>query len=99
MHGSDDCRCIRLQNKTWYPFASARSLLIAIIFFLAWSDTQGQGSQASANNLLKLTQQAQAAIASQHWGAAAASYEQAIRLAPNNASLRVDLGAALARLG
>ena len=99
MHASNHCRCISLQNVTWNQLAGVRSLLIAVIFFLASIEAPGQASQASANSLSKLTQQGQAAIASQQWEAADASYEQAIRLAPRNANLRIDSGAVLTKLG
>lgn len=99
MHASDHCRCICLQNVTWDQLAGVRSLLISVIFFFASIDAPGQASQASANSLLKLSQKGQAAIASQQWEAAEASYEQAVLLAPKNANLRMDSGAVLTKLG
>jgi tetratricopeptide (TPR) repeat protein len=56
-------------------------------------------SSTSVNQVATLSRKAQAAVAAQHWEDAVAYYEQAIELAPRSATLRVELGAVLIKLG
>jgi tetratricopeptide (TPR) repeat protein len=74
-------------------------LLVAAIFALAFSCTNIEARQASPASAEKFKQEAHASIANGQWDAAIQSYEKAIALAPNDLSLRLELGAVLLKSG
>jgi tetratricopeptide (TPR) repeat protein len=74
-------------------------LLARIVLVISALQIPALASGSSADEVAKLSHQARAAVASEQWEAAAASYEEAIHLAPQNAALRVELGAVLTKLG
>jgi protein O-GlcNAc transferase len=92
--GSD----VGLPNKTGSHPVCFGSLIATVILFSPLLGARGHASQISPDNSASVDRQAKTAVTSRDWETAAASYEREIRLAPNNATLRVELGDALSRL-
>lgn len=81
----------------------AASQLVRLIprmaLFVIACATPAFSIQTSAREIADLTRQARAALASGQMEAALESYAKAIRLAPKDAHLRLEMGAALAKTG
>jgi tetratricopeptide (TPR) repeat protein len=74
-------------------------LAAAVIFALVLSCATIHPRQTSSAEAEHLKREAHASIANRQWDAAIQSYEKAIALAPNELSLRVELGAVLMKSG
>jgi tetratricopeptide (TPR) repeat protein len=87
---------VPIRNSHFIRAVIAIFALIAAVFAVAPWPAAGQSSSKEAQNLI---QEGRAAGAKGNWEQAAASYQQAIRLLPRDAGLRVEYGAALANSG
>jgi len=73
--------------------------LLRIVLLMSAIQIPALAWEASADEVARLSHQARVAVASEQWEAAAESYAKAIRLAPQNTNLRLELGAVLTKLG
>jgi tetratricopeptide (TPR) repeat protein len=82
------------------PFSRvARAIFSLALPLLLVSGRAPIGGRTPPQASQKFKLEARAAAANSHWEEAAASYQKAIELQPHDADLRVELGAALAKLG
>jgi tetratricopeptide (TPR) repeat protein len=88
-----------VSNRDNFSRLLPKRLSVAVILALVLSCVNTNARQASSAQVENLKQAAHASIANEQWDSAIQSYEKAITLAPNELSLRLELGAALIKTG